>query len=162
MLKAQLGNEFGKPASSEYKRRQEAFDKYNNVTGQAPDRAAQIIASLAIGEDVQYGDKTDKDIYHAAMHVLDVTNNGTQIGVTQATREAAWAEVFKDDGHKEAVLDYNRFPISDHQTPEAIDACRKRGLHTLKVIALTHLPDEARAYILAAPQTNILEQNIAA
>jgi hypothetical protein len=144
MLKTRLGNEFGDPRSHNYQRRQTAFEAYNELTEQAPEDVARVMATLAIGGDVNYDDKLAKKIFLTSENILNATNNGTQIGVMSTTREAAWAEVFDDEGHREAVREYAQFKNGERQSPEAIEACRRRGMQTLKVIALTHLTDERR------------------
>lgn len=139
MLKARLGNEFGDPASQDYKERQEAFDTYNGLVEKLPEVVAHTISRLALGEAINKDDRLANNIRNAAARVLDITNNGTQIGIAPPAREATWAEVFEDAGHREAAAEYHTFRGEAKQSPDAIAACRRRGLQTLKVVAYTHL-----------------------
>ncbi|HEU5121273.1 MAG TPA: hypothetical protein VFT59_00360 [Candidatus Saccharimonadales bacterium] len=138
MLRAHLGNEFGDPKSKEYKAREEAFKGYNSLIEKSPETVVQVMSQLALGETIDKNNRLLNLIQHTAEQVLNVTNNGTQIGIAPPAREAAWAEIFEDEGHKAATREYLVYRGHAGQSPEAIAACRKRGFEALKVVAQTN------------------------
>ena len=151
MLKAHLGNEFGDPASKEYRARQEAFDAYNSLIEKAPRAVANIMSQLALDETVDRRDRLASTIERTALNVLDATNHGTQIGIALPARETTWAQIFEDEGHKQAAMEYQTLQDTAAQSFDAISACRKRGLEALKVVASTHVNADEHHHTLPDP-----------
>lgn len=144
MLKAKLGNEFGNPSSKEYQVREAAFDAYNFLIERVPETVTSVMSRLALNEAIAKGNRLESTVQRVTLNVLDATNHGTQIGIAPPAREAAWAQVFEDEGHQTAAQEYRALQNEEKNSPEAIAACRKRGLETLKVVAQTHIDAIAR------------------
>lgn len=146
-MKPRLANEFGGPSCEDYQNRDKAFQRYNTLLAQNPTRVREVLAALATDNLKGRQDNSTRHILKATNNVLLATNHGTQIGFDPETREAAWAKVHDDEGHREAAHAYAKLDRSEQDTPEGIRRRRIRGYHTLKIIASLH---EAETQVSAA------------
>jgi hypothetical protein len=164
MLKPKLANEFGNPDSADYQHREKAFNAFNTLVAQNPERVVHVMSKLALGSEINGQNQTEKVIEKAGIQVLDTTNNGSQTGFDEKTREQAWAEVFKDPLHDDTAHAYYEANQEDANSPEAIAAHRRNGFATLRVAALLNLEGEERTRAEAALATlhNSKQESVAA
>jgi|GEM_PF-2637189 len=119
----------------------EAFDQFNQYLHRGDASSIiEVIDHMHAGAEIT---PRLRALAKLVNHVLDTTNNGTQIGLGNNT-EAVWAAVFEDELHAAARHELANLQHGEAPASEAAIAAaqRKRGLCTLRVVAMlrsTHI-----------------------
>jgi hypothetical protein len=139
MIKAELANEFTtvdletKKPTAEHEARELAFHDFNKLVRENPEHVVRVMGIMAMEAEPRKGDGV---VVNAAERVLSATNNGSQIGFDEKSRERIWGEIFEDPWHYNATRDYNRARLENgSDSDEAQRLSRLRGFYTLCAFA---------------------------